>query len=294
MVVTKNTNQQQRKACNRCLDIFKISIGFYKLMQPDDNFPDGHTNVCKKCYQASWEDEISGFNAFIDFLRITNLPYKHDLYIDIAKKSDYLKRVRLSYRDSRFKDSDSLVEQKSDIQVKTGNLKELTVEDMEECATFWGSGYTEKEYIYLMSQYDKYLRSYVVDSPVMEDLVTKIIQTDLNIRRGNEAGQDVSKDLRNYQELLKSAHLQPSQEKAAADNEANTFGTFIKQIEDTVPIADPLPEYTDVDGIVKFVKALFTAPMAASIGVPNPFPEEYEEVMESLSVDESDVVESDG
>lgn len=33
------------------------------------------------------------------------------------------------------------------------------------------------------------------------------------------------------------------------------------------------------------MKALFTAPMAASLGVKNPFPKEYEEVMSNLSID---------
>lgn len=296
-IVTKNTNQQQRKACNRCKGIFKISTGYYKIMEPNDNFPDQHLNVCKRCMQAEWEDETSGFYAFLDFLRLADIPYKHDIYNSIEKKPDYLKRVRLSYTNYRFKDSDPMVEQKSEIQVKTGNLKELTPEQMEECAVFWGAGYTESEYIYLMSQYEKYTKSYIIDNPVMEDLVTKIIQTDLNIRKAHESGSDASKYVKTYQDLLATASLRPSDAKAAAENEANTFGTFIRGIEDNMPVAEPLPEYTDVDGIVKYVKALFTAPMAASLGVKNPFPKEYEEVMSNLSIDtyeEARGVDSDG
>src|SRR5699024_11480319 len=76
--------------------------------------------------------------SFLDFIRLADIPYKHDIYNSIEKKPDYLKRVRLSYTNYRFKDSDPMVEQKSEIQVKTGNLKELTPEQMEECAVFWG------------------------------------------------------------------------------------------------------------------------------------------------------------
>lgn len=284
-IITKNTNKQQRKACNRCTNIYKISTGFYKINEPNDNFPDEHLNVCKKCLQEDWEDETSGFYAFLDFLRLADLPYKHDIYNSVEKKVDYVRRVRLSYKEHRFKDSDPMVEQKSEIQVKTNNLKELTPEQMEECAVFWGAGYIESEYIYLMSQYEKYVNSYIIDTPVMEDLVAKIIQTDLNIRKANEAGIDATKDVKTYQELLKTAALRPIDAKAAEDNDKNTYGTWIKKVEDSMPIDDPLPQYLDVDGIAKYVKALFTAPMAASIGVKNPFPKEYEEVMTSLSID---------
>lgn len=284
-IIATNTNQQQKKACNRCKGVFRISTGYYKIMQPNDNFPDQHLNVCRKCMQTEWEDEISGFHAFIDFLRLADIPYKHDTYGSAEKKSDYIKLVRLSHTHDRFKDSDSLVEQKSEIQVKTGNLKELTPEQMEECAVFWGAGYTESEYIYLMSEYEKYINNYNIDTPVMEALITKIIQTDLNIRKKTEAGENTASEIKVYRELLQTASIRPADESAAAENESNTFGVFIKKIENEMPIDEPLPQYRDVDGIAFFVKAFFAASMAKSLGVENPYPQEYAEAMEQLNID---------
>lgn len=285
MVVTKTTKKQTRKACNRCGDVFNVANGFYSISQPDDNFPDEKTNVCKKCYQEAWADEKTGFNAFVDFLRTVNLPYKEELYNSVSK-SDYTRRVRLSYANLRFKDSDNLVENKSEIQIQKERLTELTPEQMEECALAWGTGYTEKEYIYLMDTYDQFNTEYSLDTISMRKLVMQLCQLDLKIRRGNEAGTSVKDDLKAYQEVLGNAGLKPAQEKAAAENEANTFGTFIKRIEDEMPIAEPLKEYLDVDGIAKYVKALFTAPMSQSLGVDNPFPDEYEELMSALSIEE--------
>lgn len=285
MVVTKRTKTAAKKKCNKCAVEYRIDTGFYKIAQTDANFPDDYVNVCRTCMREEWEDEHSGFDNFLEFLRVANLPYKKDLYNNSKDKPNYIRSLRnKAYMNLRHKDSDPMVEEKGEIQVRTNNLKELNAEQMEECALFWGKGYNEEEYIYMMSQYEKYTRNYVVDSPVMEDLVAKIIQTDLKIRRANEKGQDASKEIKSYQELLNSAHLKPSQEKAAAENEANTFGTFIKNIEDNEPIAAPLPQFQDVDGLSKFIRAFFTAPMANSIGVENPYPEEYKEAMEELSI----------
>ena len=287
MVVTKTTKKKTRKACNRCGDVFNVANGFYSISQPDDNFPDDKVNVCKKCYQLAWEDETTGFNAFIDFLRITNLPYVEDLYNEVSK-TDYIRRVRLSYSNLRFKDSDNLVENKSTIQVKQGKLKELTEEQMQECADFWGAGYEESDYLYLMSQYEKYVSSYMVDTPVMEDVVSKIIQTDLEIRKANEAGRDASKLVKTYQELLTTASLKPSQEKAAQEGENNTFGNWIKKIENEEPIPIPDKKFLDVDGIIKYIKVFFLGAMAKSLGEQNPYQKETDEVMKELTVDYDD------
>lgn len=287
MVVTKTTKKQTRKACNRCGDVFNVANGFYSISQPDDNFPDDKVNVCKKCYQLAWEDETTGFNAFIDFLRITNLPYKEELYNSVSK-TDYIRRVRLSYANLRFKDSDSLVENKSTIQVQQGKLKELTKEQMQECADFWGAGYTESEYIYLMSQYENYIQSYIVDTPVMEDLVAKIIQTALQMRKATESGADASKYVKAYNELLTAASLKPSQEKAAAESENNTFGNWIKKIENEEPIPIPDKKFLDVDGIIKYIKVFFLGAMAKSLGEKNPYQKETDEVMQELTVDYED------
>ena len=287
MVVTKTTKKQTRKACNRCGDVFNVANGFYSISQPDDNFPDDKVNVCKKCYQLAWEDETTGFHAFVDFLRTANLPYVEDLYNEVSK-TDYIRRVRLSYGNLRFKDSDSLVENKSTIQVQQGKLKELTKEQMQECADFWGAGYEESDYLYLMSQYEKYVNSYMVDTPVMEDVVAKIIQTDLEIRKANEAGRDASKLVKTYQELLTTASLKPSQEKAAAEGENNTFGNWIKKIENEEPIPIPDKKFLDVDGIIKYIKVFFLGAMAKSLGETNPYQKETDEVMKELTVDYDD------
>lgn len=284
MVVVKNTRKTNKKTCNICAVNRRLDE-YYKISQPDANFPDGHLNVCKVCYRESWDNEFAGFANFIDFLRVANIPYKSEIYNSSKDKPTYIRSIRgKAYNHMRHKDSDSFIEEQAQRQIKASQLEELTEEQIKECEYFWGRGYSEGEYLYLMNQYADYETEYDLTSKPMRDIIAQACLAALEIRRGYEAGRDVSRQQKAFQDLLGSANLKPAQEKASAENEANTFGTFIKKIEDKMPIAAPLPEYQDPDGIIKFIKVFFTGASAVSMGEPNPYPEEYEEVMKEHTV----------
>lgn len=284
MVTLKNTKQTNKKDCTVCAVNRRLDE-FYKVAQPDANFPDGHLNICKLCYRESWEDEFSGFANFVDFLRSANLPYKSEIYNASKDKPTYIRTIRgRAYNHLRHKDSDGFVEEKAKQQIKANQLEELTEEQVRECELFWGRGYSEEEYLYLMNQYADYEHEYDLSSKPMRDIIAQVCLAGLSIRKSYEAGKDVTREQKAFQDLLGSANLKPAQEKASAENEANTFGTFIKKIEDKMPIAAPLPEYQDPDGIIKFIKVFFTGASAVSMGEQNPYPEEYEEVMQEFTV----------
>ena len=284
MVVIKSTNTRKKKVCNVCA-VDRRMDEYYKISQPDANFPDGHLNVCKECYRETWEDEFQGFANFVDFLRAANLPYKSEIYSASKDKLTYIRTIRgRAYGHLRHKDSDSFIEEKAQRQIKASQLEELTEEQVKECELFWGRGYSEEEYLYLMNQYADYEHEYDLSSKPMRDIIAQICLAGLSIRKSYEAGKDVTREQKAFQDLLGSANLKPAQEKASAENEANTFGTFIKKIEDEMPIAAPLPEYQDPDGIIKFIKVFYTGATAVSMGEENPYPEEYEEVMQEYTV----------
>lgn len=294
MVVTKTTKVQKKKTCNVCAVSKRIGDEFYKVAQDDPNFPDGTLNVCKTCMRETWEDEHSGFANFVDYLRLANIPYKKNIYSSSKDKPSYIRIIRSkAYTDLRFKDSDGFVEQKANMQIKASQLEELTEEQVRECELFWGEGYDEKEYLFLMNEYAEYDQEYDLSGKAIKSLVAQMCHINLRIRKGMERDEDVSKDTKTFQDLMRSANLQPAQEKAAAENEANTFGTFIKKIENEMPIAAPLPEYQDPDGIIKLIKVFFAGAMAESMGEPNPYPEEYKEVMREYTLNYGETEEPD-
>ena len=295
MVVAKKTKSSNKKKCNSCGVIKAIEHGYYKIAQEDLNFPDGYLNVCKKCYNESWEDKTLGFNNFIDFLRSANLPYIQDLYENAESLTNYIKiaRIQTAYKDRRFKDSDRLFEPKGEIELKNKRLTELTEEEMEECIMFWGPGYNEKEYIFLLSEYADFERDYDLTGKPMKMLVSHLCMISLAIRKAMEEGRDAGQLHKQYNDKLHAANLKPAQEKAAVENEQNTWGNWVKKIENTMPIGEPLPEYRDPDGIVKYFRIFFTAQMMSSLGEEIPFREEYEEVMRQYELGLDDIDEEE-
>lgn len=284
------------KICNACGMQKNIEREFYKINQPDENFPDGRVNICRACYKEKWEHPTLGFQNYLDFLRLINVPFFEGMYSEeVASQEDpkakYLARIRLqSTANLRFQDSDVFIEQRGRKQINENKLENLTKEQMLESELFWGRGYSEDEYVFLINMFADYNQEYDLSGKVMKDLVAQICLTQLRIRKLSEEGKDTTKELKNYQDLLNSSHMKPSQEKAAAEDEAVTLGTLINKIENEMPIAEPLEEYRDPDRIARYVRGFFTSPMARSLGKEIPYPEEYEEMINKLTIDYNEEV----
>lgn len=153
-----------------------------------------------------------------------------------------------------------------------------------ETIDFWGVGYRDEDYIYLNDMYNKYTNTYTTDTPVMEELLKQASYESLIIRNDRLKNKDVSKNLKNLQEILGSANIKPAQETGANAADQNTFGTFIKKIEDEEPIPDPLKIWTDANTMLKLVRIFFTGHLAKMLGKENELSQEYDAEMAKYTV----------
>ena len=146
--------------------------------------------------------------------------------------------MKVNAQGESFKDSD----------VFDNEISEAAFVD-EETKRFWGTGFGEHEYQYLQDKFNNFLKSYECDSPVMESLLKQASFEELEIHYKRQSHADVSKNLKNLQDILGSANIKPNQETGANANDQQTFGTFIKKLENERPISKPLPEWEDVDKV---------------------------------------------
>lgn len=289
-------NVAERKQCNSCGRILSVPRNYYKLSEPNPNFPDSRVNVCIKCYNELWEHPTHGFDYFLDFLRIANLPYIESVYQNVEKKSDYLASIRAGTRSSlRHRDSDAFVENKKKAEQDVEKLKELSPEQLRESQEFWGTDFTEEEYLFLMNEYADYNSQYDISGKSMQVLVKSICVTTLKIREAQSKGNSTKDLTRELSDLMHSANLKPSQEKAARENDQNTWEQFIKMIENTKPIPEPDDMFKDPDNIKKYMETYFVNPTAISMGMPMPHPDFHEEMMEELGLNHihEDVISDD-
>lgn len=246
-------------------------------------FPTGKMHLCKVCTLEVVEK--NGHDGFMGLLRMLNKPFYQDLYKDDVK--DYVRMVNSmpQYRNVTFSDSDTFRELNDVSSVKRIKATELTEEELKESEDFWGAGNkTERDFIWLNTEFSDYLARYEVDGKTLEDLIVDICLTRLDIRKRREAGQDVDKQVKTLDSLLTAANLKPVQETGAnALAQQETFGTLIKKWEDTRPIQDE-SEWKDKDTLGKYIKVWFTGHLMRMFDIENKDTEEYYEEIGKYAV----------
>lgn len=182
----------------------------------------------------------------------------------------------------RFRDSDIL---NNPLPVINQNdFIDSDFEVTEDSIRFWGINLDKHEHEYLSAKLEEYLNTYECDTPVMEELLKQAAYESLEIRNKRQKKEDVSKNLKNLQEILGTANIKPNQETGANATEQATLGLLIKKWETEEPVPEPDPEWKDVDGIGKLIRVFFLGHLCKIMGINNECSKEYEEEMEKLRV----------
>lgn len=282
-----------KKTCVRCERNLEPTRNFFRINTSDPAFPDGRYPVCRECCEALVRDEITGHKAFLKILMTINRAFEEDLFNECYRdRVTYLKRMQGNGKNTlkEFLDSDSLFSKES-FEMKEEALDKLTPEELRDCELYWGVGdYNEDDYIYLLSRYESYCNAYDVDSPSFEGIIAQICQIELDARKKKIKGQDTKKDLELMIKLMNTAGISPSQEKESKNNDAQTFGNWVKIWENEKPVPEPLPEFKDVDGIAKYMRNNFLSPMLSSLEANNPYEEEYQEHIDEFGISQEELL----
>lgn len=253
------------KTCTVCeKTTVSVEKNFY-MTKDVEFFPSGRIPVCKQCLYTKWETE--GMSAFLDTLRIIDKPLLVDKF-EMAK-GDYKKYLRqvlsldwakeLTFKDSTLFDEPKHLNAKKDQEVV---LTDLSPIELQEAQEYWGYGKTEEEYIWLTSEFAKYGYDPEKQSATMEDYLSEICLTRLDIRNKRNENKDVDKLVKTLNDLMTAAGIKPTQEGGTGDASLDAYVAWIKKLENERPISDPDPEWADVDGIRKKLFAFFLYPWA--------------------------------
>ena len=247
-------------------------------------FKDGYAPVCKDCVtEVLDEHDFKGFQAL---LKLLDKPLLESLYD--GKEGQYIAHINSlpQYRDMSYDDSDFFKHGGAVVnnEIIAEKLEVMTEEQIRELEYKWGKGFDEQDYIFLENEIRDYYSRYEVDSKTLEIIIQQLCLTQLSIRKLRERGQDVSKQMKTFQDLMSSAGLKPIQENAASGVSQETFGTLIEKFENESPIPEPAEAWRDVDGIGKYIRTWFLSQMSKSLGFKNQFQQEADEEIEKYTV----------
>jgi len=257
--------------CRKCMRIksaanFYVATDFYL----DAN---GFMSICRDCcneiYSLFLQNETTMERTLLRICRLLNVKYDEraieatqvHLQTLIDRGSDgsnvfgiYKAKVMAVSKVNPGERGDTsqnytFVEPSSEV---TQAAREVEVRNSEYYEQNWGKGMTEVDYDYLEQEFSKWKRTTKCDTQSEEILVREICHKQNEIRAAREVGKSVDGQVKSLQELMKNSALTPATQNIAnSGRNADTFGNWIKDIENLSPAEwyeDQL-KFRDMDGL---------------------------------------------
>lgn len=291
--------------CTMCGRMYEQQTYFPQSISLLYKCNDGHITVCKDCVTELYNQYRDMFNSSKEAVR--RVCEKFDIYysdaiyeasIDEEKTKSpmltYISKSIASKGGSRTYDdthSDDVADSKTI----------LTISDNDpippETVAFWGEGYTASFYRAMQREYNRLCGGDdSVYQPAEIIMIKDICRLQATIEKESAEGRPIDKNVNALHTLLGAMNLKPAQQKDASEDgsaEMTPFGVWIRKIENTRPISEPLPEWKDVDGIVKYITVWFFGHLCKMLKINNRYAALYEEEVAKYSVNRPEYSEDE-
>ena len=282
--------------CVVCGD--KVTLGtqrcnnkFFKCKQSQKlMYPQGYLTTCKDCLEKQVTDELGNLDKekLIYILKsYLDRPYIDSIYLKVlheeaksntskSKFREYVRRVVVTYKNEEgFEVSELNDSEANDLtQMKqTG----MTKEELAKLKIEWGE-YSPTDLTFLKQHLDELLSFYECSTPIQKALYMNICRSELQARKCLEDG-----DVNGYEKAVKivsmlSGDLQIKPANKKDESTSGSFGMFMAQVEQIMPIPEPLPEFKDVNRIKKYFDVFFVRQIARMLGKSDiPVEEDFNE-----------------
>jgi hypothetical protein len=241
--------------CRKCMKT-KIATDFYDSMDVilDSN---GKMSVCKDCcndiYNNIFSNEKSLESSMLKTCRILNARYdeialqavKEEIQTIIAKGVDPTNIFGLYKRKLTSTTSGNFVDRITDANMSfvepTNRLEDNPMldddyEDSVDLKMFWGTNFKKEDYDWLEFELSEWKRTHKCDTKAEETLLKEVVFKEFDIRKDRAEGRDPSAKVKQLQEIMKTAAIDPAKTSEAGSGKAqDTFSAFIKTIEENEP-----------------------------------------------------------
>lgn len=283
--------------CSRCGRSYPQQRGNFSYSQ--SSLYDGNNHyltICTTCVDELYDHYVDTLGSEQAAMRRIcsklDIYYKPELFGDTKQPSDDVSRIgqyvsRLALRQYKGKTYDTTLDEEhvEDPETKS-SVRQKTKK-------FFGEGFEDSDYLFLESQYDDWITRYECQTKGQEELFKNLSFAQLNIVKAQRDGKKVKEAMDAFQQLMRTANITPAQRNDNALADQNTFGTLIRKWENDRPIAEPLPEWRDVDGIVRYVTVYFLGHLCKMMGIENRYSRMYEQEMEKYRVERPEYEEDD-
>ena len=285
--------------CRKCMQM-KSSSQFYDATDHllDTN---GKMSICKDCindlFMTTLQSEIDLNRTFLKVCRTLNIAYNEEAIGATLKHKETIenkgtivenlfsiykmKIVSVAKRDiSRDSSVIDLTFCEPQFYTQINPITEDDEGDVVDVKKRWGTNYTDEQYDWLEFELSNWQKSHKCDTQAEETLLIEICHKKLEIRTEREGGKAAASKVKELQDLMKTANVDPAKTAIAGGGKSqDTFSSFIKTIENE----DPAEYYKDkelfkdFDNIGWYFRKYITRPLKNFITQSRDFNIEYDD-----------------
>lgn len=282
----------------------------------------GYLPICKECVEAIYEGYLarSGGDqkaSVRQLCRKLDLYWGENIYDQSYAKSTsrtiistYLHKlttqtyINKSYDDTILEEKRMLPKSKADEIKEAPLVKEQDeypdqelLEISEEVKNFWGPGYTPEMYSQLEQRRQYWMHRFPNSEQIdigTEALIRQICSLEIDINRDRTAGKSVDKSVNALNTLIKTANLNPTQQKEDLDATINStpLGVWIYRFENERPLPEVDEDMKDVNKVKKYIFT-WMGHICKMVGLKNYYSRLYEEEIERLRVERPEYEDED-
>lgn len=271
--------------CKHCVEkLYQQLVGFYSGNE------EHALEHCCRLFDWYYNSDIVAMTKNISQGRSKVLVYPSKMNVNQAKGTTYLDTLKDRHSNKIMTMSDITPDEMADGEETSGASRVS-----KEAIMFFGFGYTDEEYDFLLNQYTDWTTRYDCKTKAQEELFKSLCIAQLTIQKAQLRGstKEVTDAMKAFQDLLGTSNLKPSQTNDNALADQNTFGTLIKKWETERPIGEPDEEWKDVDEIERYISTFFLGHLCNLVHVKNDYEELYREEMAKYTVTPPEYEEDD-
>ena len=167
-------------------------------------------------------------------------------------------------------------------------VEEEKNETIEAATKFFGSGFSNDDYMYLSEQYADWVARHECETKSQEEIFKRLCFTQLELLKATRNKEDTKALNKTFLDQLEAAKLQPKQNKGETVSDAQTFGTLIDKWENTRPIPEVEEELKDVDKIGYLIHVFYTGHIAKVLNLKSSLTNLYDNYIKKYTVDKQE------
>lgn len=303
----------QTSFCYKCGKAFSKRKGYFYVNYSQMYRGIGYLPICKDCIEQLYEGYLarSGGDqraSVRQICRKLDLYWNDRLYDNVYSKSTsrtvlsmYIQKlsgqqyINKCYDDTLLEAGEMWPKIRPDSEQPKPEVlqpEEVPVEIIEvsdDVKNFWGPGYTPEMYDQL-EQRRQYWMSRMSNADGVdigtEALIRQICSLEIDINRDRTAGKSIDKSVNALNTLIKTANLNPTQQREDLDATINNtpLGVWIYKFENERPLPEVDEDMKDVNGIKKYIFT-WMGHVCKMVGLKNYYSRLYDEEIERLRVE---------